>query len=64
MKWSYSCGLTPKLNIGLRPGKIDMEGHAWLSLDNHPFCERTTLFENYALKLSETEKLIYWYNEN
>jgi len=64
MKWSYSCGLTPKLNIGLRPDKGDIEGHAWLSLDNKTFCERTTLSENYTIKLSETEKLIFWYNED
>ncbi len=64
MKWSYRRGLAPKLNIGLRRGITDMEGHAWLSLGGIPFCERSTLAENYAVKLSETGRLIYWYNED
>jgi hypothetical protein len=64
MEWSYKYGLAPKLNIGLRRGRGDMEGHAWLSLDNHLFCERTTLSQNYKIKLSETDRLIYWYNED
>ena len=64
MKWSYNRGLTPKLNIGLRKGRTDMEGHAWLSLEGTPFCERSTLPENYPVKLSERGQLIYWYNED
>lgn len=64
MKWAYHRGLAPKLNIGLRKGITDMEGHAWLSLNGAPFCERSTLYRNYALKLSETANLIYRYNED
>jgi hypothetical protein len=64
MKWSYSRGLAPKLNIGVRKGITDMEGHAWLSINGASFCERSPLSENYAIKLSETGQLIYWYNEN
>jgi hypothetical protein len=64
MKWSYSRGLAPKLNIGLRKGIIDMEGHAWLSIDGASFCERSLLSENYSIKLSETGQLIYWYHDD
>jgi hypothetical protein len=63
MSWAYTRGLTPKLNMGLRQGINDIEGHAWLSLDGSPFCERTALTENYKTKLSETGNLIYWYGE-
>ena len=63
MKWAYSRGLAPKLNIGLRNKTGEMEGHAWLSMGGSPFCERTTLPDNYKIKLSETKELIYWYNE-
>jgi hypothetical protein len=63
MQWAYSRGLTPKLNIGLRKKTGEMEGHAWLSIDGTPFCERSTLPENYTIKLSETSELIYWYDE-
>jgi len=64
MKWSYSRGLAPKLNIGLRKGITDMEGHAWLSINGAPFCERAPLSENYTITLSETGQLIYWYHDD
>ena len=64
MRWSYSRGLAPRLNIGLRKGITDMEGHAWLSINGASFCERSSLSENYSIKLSETGQLIYWYNDD
>ena len=64
MKWSYSRGLAPKLNIGLRKGVTDMEGHAWLSINGATFCERSSLSENYSITLSETGPLIYWYHDD
>ncbi|MCP4216184.1 MAG: lasso peptide biosynthesis B2 protein [bacterium] len=63
MKWARSLGIAPKLNIGLRQGLSDMEGHAWLSIDGSPYCERTCLYENYTVTLSEKDNLVYWYDE-
>ena len=63
MKWAHSKGLIPKLNIGMREGLKSMEGHAWLSLDGKPFCERSTLRENYPIRFSRSRKINYWYGE-
>jgi hypothetical protein len=59
LKWSAARGLTPLLNIGLKfSGRV--QGHAWLTVDDQPFCDSTRLPGLYPRLLAARGGIRYW----
>ncbi len=59
MKWSEGYGMYPLLNIGMKfSGRV--QGHAWLTVDNLPFCDSSRLCEQYPHPLAGQGRIRYW----
>jgi hypothetical protein len=59
LKWSTGRGLSPLLNIGLKfSGRV--QGHAWLTVNDQPFCDSSRLPGLYPRQLAAKGRLRYW----
>jgi hypothetical protein len=61
--WVKKYNLHPKLNIGISHGSKEADGHSWLSINGHEFCERTALPAAYPIRMAEKGQIMYWYGE-
>lgn len=57
--WSERFGLSPLLNVGLKfSGPV--QGHAWLTIGNRPFCDSSRLCAHYPSELATHGRVRFW----
>jgi hypothetical protein len=57
--WSERFGLSPLLNVGLKfQGQV--QGHAWLTVGNSPFCDSSQLCVYYPHEMATQGKIRFW----
>jgi len=57
--WSDRFGLSPLLNVGLKfSGQV--QGHAWLTVANQPFCDSSRLCTHYPSELATQGRVRFW----
>lgn len=57
--WSKKFGLSPLLNVGLEFSE-KVQGHAWLTVNNQPFCDSSRLYSRYPNNLATQGPVRFW----